>query len=466
MPELPEVEIVKRVVSPLIVGRTIQKIDILREQTILGDAHIFKKTLENAKCLSLSRIGKFLMFHFDEDRVIISHLRMEGKFYELLPDEKNTKYARVVFHLDNGHRLVFDDMRCFGIMKLADRKTYLKEKEIAKLGPEPADVKDVKALYNKWKDKKVAIKTLLLSQEVVAGLGNIYVDEALFASQIHPHTPANFLKLADWKKIIANSVIILNAAIESGGSTIKSYHPGKGINGNFQLSIQVYGKANESCPVCGKTLRKTVTNGRGTTFCPRCQIKRGSPLLVAITGEAASGKSTVLNIFKKEGFATISSDDIVKELYKKEEVINEINTKLGTTFSGEVDKTELRRLLSEDDKKKRTVEKIIHPLVKEEIIAWTQSVKEPLKVVEVPLLYESKMDNLFDYIIATSSSKKEHLLKQRSPLSAEEIKKINLSNKFEEYKENVDFLLKNNSTIEDLETNTIEIINKLISYLN
>ena len=93
MPELPEVEIVKRVVSPLIVGRTIQKIDILREQTILGDAHIFKKTLENAKCLSLSRIGKFLMFHFDEDRVIISHLRMEGKFYEILPDEKNNKYA-------------------------------------------------------------------------------------------------------------------------------------------------------------------------------------------------------------------------------------------------------------------------------------------------------------------------------------------------------------------------------------
>lgn len=466
MPELPEVETVRKVVSPIIVGRTIKKIDILREQTIIGDAKNFKRSLENAKCLSLSRIGKFLMFHFNDDKVIISHLRMEGKFYELLPNEKNTKYARVVFHLDNGHRLVFDDMRCFGIMKLADEKTYLKEKEIAKLGPEPADVKDVKALYNKWKHKKVAIKTLLLSQEVVAGLGNIYVDEALFASQIHPHTPANLLKLNDWEKIISNSVIILNAAIESGGSTIKSYHPGKGISGNFQLSIQVYGKAKEPCPVCGKRLRKTVTNGRGTTFCPSCQIKRGTPLAVAITGEAASGKSTVLNFFKEQGFAVISSDSIVDELYKKEEVIDEINNKLGTSFKSEVDKVTLRKLLSEDDKKKREIEKIVHPLVKEAIIAWIQSEKEPLKVVEVPLLYESKMDNLFDYVIAVSSSKKEQLLKQRNPQIADEIRKINLSNRFEEYKENIDFLLKNESTVEDLRIETLKIINKLISYLD
>ncbi|NLB49386.1 MAG: bifunctional DNA-formamidopyrimidine glycosylase/DNA-(apurinic or apyrimidinic site) lyase [Erysipelotrichia bacterium] len=468
MPELPEVEIVKQVVSPLIVNRRIEKIVVLRRQTILGDPEVFSKNLIGATCTHLSRIGKYLMFHFDNQKVIISHLRMEGKFYEILPDEKDSKYARVVFYLDNGHRLSFDDMRCFGIMKLADEQTYLKEKELTKLGLEPFDIKekDIALIYQKSKERKIPIKSFLLNQETITGLGNIYVDEVLFATKIHPHTPTNLITLNDWKKIVEHSARILTSAIKAGGSTVKSYHPGKGISGDFQLFLKVYGKAGQKCLNCDAILRKTVTGGRGTTYCPHCQIKRNSSLLIAITGPAGSGKSTILNNFKVRGFATLSSDDVVKELYKKENVVRLINEKFGTDFKNEVDKNALRQILIADSKKIKELEKIVHPLVKKEIITWVKNSKPSLKVVEVPLLYEAKMSNMFDYVIGVISDKTNERLALRDPHSAKDIQQINALNQFSQYKKNLDFLIENNSSLDDLNRKSEKIINILKSYLN
>ena len=120
MPELPEVETVKRVLEKIVIGRTITKIDILRQSSVPGDKDLFVSSLTGKKFLSMSRIGKFLIFHLNEDKVIISHLRMEGKYYELEEKEENTKYSRVVLHLDNGHKLCYDDSRCFGYLRLSD----------------------------------------------------------------------------------------------------------------------------------------------------------------------------------------------------------------------------------------------------------------------------------------------------------------------------------------------------------
>lgn len=466
MPELPEVETVKNVIKPIIVGHKVVEIDVLRAKTILGDVSLFKKEIEGKTCTNITRIGKFIIFHFDNQRVIISHLRMEGKFYELNKNEPYTKYARVVYKLDNGHRLCFDDMRCFGIMKLSIESNYKKEKELAKLGPEPFDVKDINAIYKANKNKKGPIKSALLDQSIIAGLGNIYVDEVLYLSNIHPHTPTNLVSLKEWQKIIDNSVKVLNEAIKSGGSTIRSYHPGKGIDGSFQLQLHAYGKEGEKCPLCGSIMRKTKTGGRGTTFCPKCQIKKGGPILVAITGKAGSGKSTVLNEFKEKGFDTLSSDLIVMDLYSKAEVIDLINKRFNTKFTDRVDKNVLRELVLNDSKKKKELERIIHPLVKKEIISWVKKSKSDIKVVEVPLLYESKMENLFDYIIATNSNKSAELLKSRDGTIAKKIAEINKSNQYEQYKNKVDFVINNNSTLNDLKIETDEIISRLISYLN
>ena len=191
---------------------------------------------------------------------------------------------------------------------------------ISKLGPEPFDVKDVSKLMKQVSKVKKPIKTTLLDQTVITGLGNIYVDETLYASHIHPLTPANLITLDEWNKIIKNSVEILNIAIKMGGSTIKSYHPGKDIDGNFQTRIKIYGKSGETCPTCGHTFRFIKVGGRGTTFCPVCQRKVGEVQNIGLTGKIASGKSSALDIYKKLGAATISSDEIVSELYKKKEV--------------------------------------------------------------------------------------------------------------------------------------------------
>ena len=214
MPELPEVETVKRVLLPIVKGRTIKEVEVLRKTIVNNLENEFISFIKNETVLDMSRIGKFLIFHLTHDKVLISHLRMEGKYIELLENEDNTKYARVVFHLDNGHKLCYDDSRSFGRMIMSNEKDYLNEKEIAKLGPEPFDVDDVSPLLEKAKRISLPIKTALLSQELITGLGNIYVDEVLFASKIHPLTPAKLINKNEWKKIIAESKRILSEAIE------------------------------------------------------------------------------------------------------------------------------------------------------------------------------------------------------------------------------------------------------------
>ncbi len=381
MPELPEVETVKNVLIPIVENRTIVNIDIYRNGTIEGDANKFQNSLTGEKFLSVSRIGKYLIFHLTNDKVIISHLRMEGKYYDYSEDEPDSKYAKVVFHFDNKRKLCYDDSRCFGILKLSSENEYKNEEMISKLGPEPFYVSDVKGIMEQVKRVKKPIKTTLLDQTIITGLGNIYVDETLYMSHIHPLTPACLITKKEWEIIISNASTILKKAIELGGSTIKSYHPGKDIDGNFQTRIQIYGKEGEICPTCGHTYRFIKVGGRGTTFCPVCQRKKGTPQNIGLTGKIASGKSLALSIYKELGAATLSSDEIVKELYKREDVTSLIEKTLKMKFSSNLVNTdELRNHLLLNPKDKKKLEKIVHPLVEKEIVNF---------------FFHQWMDNLF-----------------------------------------------------------------------
>ena len=463
MPELPEVETVKNVLIPIIKNRTIIKIDVLRMSTIHGDVDEFVKTLEGKTFLNISRIGKFLIFHLNEDLVFISHLRMEGKYYELLKNEENSKYARVVFHLDNGHKLCYDDSRCFGMMKLSNEKDYKNLKDIAQLGPEPFDIKDINYLINRCKKSSLPIKSTLLDQTLMTGLGNIYADEVLFASKIHPLTPTYMINKKQWELIIKNSIEILNKAIEYGGSTIKSYHPGKDIDGNFQTVLKAYGKKDEPCPNCGSIMRFMKVNGRGTTYCPKCQKQLTEKLKVAIYGKIASGKSTVLKQFADKGYYTISSDEIVANLYKQEKVAKLIGDEFGLDFKKEVDKNTLRQYLNDYPKSKKKLEKLVHPLVKNEILQIFKTINSRIIVVEVPLLYEAKMDNLFDVIIAVDIplNKQIKLLKDRNKDSAEQLLKINANHQFDENKKKADYVISNTTDLKGLSRKVNIIINEL-----
>lgn len=454
MPELPEVETIRKVLLPIVKNNRIEKIDIYRSKTIEGDAKEFVEELTHETFLDVSRIGKYLIFHLTNDKVIISHLRMEGKYYEFLENEEDSKYAKVVYHLSNGKKLCYDDSRCFGILKLSNEDSYLKEEMISKLGPEPFDVKDVKSIFNKVKKVSKPIKTTLLDQTLITGLGNIYVDETLYASHIHPLTPANKITLKEWEVIIDNAKKILNIAIEMGGSTIKSYHPGKDIDGNFQTRIKIYGKQGETCPTCGHTFRFIKVGGRGTTFCPVCQRKVDNKINIGLTGKIASGKSTVLKMYKELGAATISSDEIVKSLYQKEEIARLIEKTLKIKFSTElVNSNELRNHLLINPKDKKKLEKIIHPLVEKEIINFLSTCSNPIRVVEVPLLFEAKLDHYFDTIVVIDIDEKVQLerIKNRDKEKALYLLEINKSNKIDENKNKATYLINNSSTLKDLE---------------
>ena len=468
MPELPEVETVKRVLLPIVKDRTIKKIEVLRKSIVNNKEDEFISYYTNERFLDISRIGKFLIFHLTNDKVLISHLRMEGKYIELLEEDANTKYARVVFHLDNNHKLCYDDSRSFGRMIINDESNYRNEKELSKLGPEPFDVSDVSFLVNKTKRMNLPIKTALLTQELITGLGNIYVDEVLFASKIHPLTPAKLIKRNEWEKIIEESKRILNAAILAGGSTIKSYHPGKDIDGNFQTSLLAYGRNGQKCVVCHTNMRFIKVNGRGTTFCPHCQIKLGKPLKIAIVGKIASGKSAVLNVFKELGYLSLSSDEIVHNLYERKEIQDLIIKRF--KLKGDAD---FLTMLTEHLKVKKQdldrLEKIVHPLVKKEIESEFKKSSSPLLVAEVPLLFKAKMENMFDVIIGVDISETNQLkrLEIRDQEKSAFLKRINdLNNMFEEHRQDLDFVVDNNSDLKSLEKQTKLVINKVLSRLD
>ena len=462
MPELPEVETVKRVLEKIVIGHQITKIEILRKSSVPGNQEQFISSLEGETFLSMSRIGKFLIFHLSHDRVIISHLRMEGKYYELDELEPNTKYSRVVLHLENGHKLCYDDSRCFGYLRLSDETSYKEDKELAKLGPEPWDA-NIKKIMKQVKKSSLPIKSALLSQELMTGLGNIYVDETLYACNIHPLIPANKISEKEWESIKKEASRILKEAIVSGGSTIKSYHPGKDIDGNFQSQLLAYGKSGEKCPKCGAIFRFIKVGGRGTTFCHNCQSYHGKQLKVAITGKISSGKSTVTQIFNDNGYPTLSTDKVVQDLYKQEKVAKLINSTFGLPESKEVNRDLLRNYLVKNPKDIKKVNKLVWPLVKDESILWMKEHPTGIVVVEVPLLFESKMNHLFDVIIGVEApmEKQLSLLKNRNQDSHEQLQKINAQSQFDENKKKADFIIHNDADLKSLTKKVKDIINKL-----
>lgn len=271
MPELPEVETVKETLKRQVLNRTIQKVDIYWDNIIaVPDVKTFQKQIQSQKIIDIRRRGKWLLFELN-DYYLLSHLRMEGKYF-LKNDEPVSKHEHVIFHLDNGSQLRYHDTRKFGKMYLLDKTKAMNEKPLNELGLEPwDDGLTVEYLKEKLKNKKLPIKTVLLDQSIIAGIGNIYDDEILFRSKINPKRQANELKNKDLENIIVNTKITLEKAITLGGTTIRSYTSSEGVHGRFQNELLIHTK--EICPECGNKVTKIVVGGRGTYYCPKCQKK-------------------------------------------------------------------------------------------------------------------------------------------------------------------------------------------------
>lgn len=400
MPELPEVQTVINILKPLVVNKTISDVLVYRKKNIENDTDFFVSTLKNSTIKDISRVGKFIVFHLNIPFVLVSHLRMEGKYFLKKENAKQEKHDIAAFIFKDGDKLVYNDTRKFGILKLVDSKNYLELAPLNNVGPDPFMLKDTSRLKGAFKNKHIAIKTALLDQSIMSGLGNIYVDEVLYECRIHPETPANLITISELNDILKYSKIILQKAIEAGGSTIKSYHPQEGVDGSFQINLKVYGKKDGKCPRCSHYLRKIFVNGRGTTYCPKCQKNPSLKKVVAITGPVGSGKSSVSKMFESLGYKYLSSDKIVHDLYKDKKVQEKIASFIPDLVikNGEIDRDFLRQYLLQNPNKKNRLEKYVHSLVSDIIVDEIKNSKQNI-VMEVPLLFESHLDDFADDII-------------------------------------------------------------------
>lgn len=270
MPELPEVETVRNGLKKKVLNKKITNCKVLYNGIIAyPDVNNFIKNITNQTINDILRRGKFLMFELD-DYYLISHLRMEGKYFIKNLDENLNKHDHIIFTLNNEEELRYNDTRKFGKMYLV-KKDELDISPISKLGLEPWDKSLTKEYLKEKLNKKKAIKTLLLDQSIIVGIGNIYADEILFLSKIHPETEGHNLTSKNLQDIIENTKNVLEKAIKSGGTTIHTYTSVDGITGRFQQELLVHSKKSVPCPNCKTEILKIVVNGRGTYYCPKCQ---------------------------------------------------------------------------------------------------------------------------------------------------------------------------------------------------
>lgn len=276
MPELPEVETVRRGLTKLVEGSTIKSVDVLYPKMVNLPPKDFENALKGKKIDRIDRRGKYLLIRLSDHLTIVSHLRMEGK-YDVEPDGAPLdKHTHVVFHLTDGRELRYNDTRKFGRMNLVDTGTEMAVAGLKTIGPEPTEqaltLDYITAIFKK--SRKV-IKPFLLDQSNIAGLGNIYADEVLWLSKINPKQPVNSLKPAQIKRLRKNIITEIQMAIDGHGTTVHSYSTAYGEAGNFQNHLNVYGRQGEPCPRCGTKIVKIKLAQRGTHYCPKCQPLRG-----------------------------------------------------------------------------------------------------------------------------------------------------------------------------------------------
>ena len=274
MPELPEVETVRRGLEKLILGKKISNIEIHYPKMIKTDLEQFQKEMPGQVIQTMGRRGKYLLFYLS-NKVLISHLRMEGKYFYYPDQVPERKHAHVFIHFEDGGTLVYEDVRKFGTMELLAPELLDSDFISKKLGPEPSEQDfDLESLKLALKKSKKPIKPHLLDQTLVAGLGNIYVDEVLWRAKVHPSRTSNSLTTQEARKVHDETINVLGQAVEKGGSTIRTYTNAFGEDGTMQELHQVYDKAGQACSRCGTSIEKIQLGGRGTHFCPNCQRRK------------------------------------------------------------------------------------------------------------------------------------------------------------------------------------------------
>lgn len=281
MPELPEVETVRRQLAHEFTGATIKRVEVRFGKKLSPHPKTFVKEIEGKKITGVERRAKLLMIKLSGGLTMLIHLKMTGRL--LLRDKKSeppNKHTHVIFHLNDGRELRWEDWRQFGFIHLTDDAGVERYLDKQAYGPEPLDpsfsAKKMALCLRSHPKKK--IKPLLLEQSCIAGIGNIYAAEALWYAKIHPMTPVGKIDDAHMKALHKGLVSVLKAAIPAGGSSADAYVDVYGHQGTFVPKLKVYGREGKPCRRCGTALKNLVIGGRSTIYCPSCQTSpRPSP---------------------------------------------------------------------------------------------------------------------------------------------------------------------------------------------
>ncbi len=272
MPELPEVETVRNELEPHVVGRSISGVTLFWEGMLRQPSPAeFYSRISRQEITGLSRRGKYLIFSLSSGDLLVIHLKMSGSLIVGKDSSEPPKYSRAIIRLDNGTSIFFSDPRKFGTMQLVKDKTSV----LGKLGPEPLEADFTpEVLARRLSKRKAPIKAVLLDQGFIAGIGNMYADEALFFAGIHPLRPANSLSQDEVARLHSAIQQVLSSAITNKGASIVNYLRPGGEQGTAQFQFKVAHGRGKNCPNCGTLLKRIVVRNRGTYFCPKCQPEK------------------------------------------------------------------------------------------------------------------------------------------------------------------------------------------------
>jgi formamidopyrimidine-DNA glycosylase len=273
MPELPEVETIRRQLEPEVVGRRIESLEVLDPRwTEPVPAREVEEACRGRVIEALERRGKWLLVRLEGGRTLVMHLRMTGNLV-LADGDGDERFLRVVIRLDHGRRLLFSDARRFGtgvVVEDSELEDFLRPRA----GIEPlSDELSAEALGELAAGRRAPLKSFLMVQSGIAGIGNIYADEALWRARLHPLSPAGSMRPEHWESLRAGIVETLEAGLANGGASVDDYRDARGEQGTMQDEFLVHTREGQPCPRCGETIRRIVLGRRSTYFCPGCQIR-------------------------------------------------------------------------------------------------------------------------------------------------------------------------------------------------
>src|SRR5690554_2698372 len=448
MPELPEVETIRRNLNTVLKNEVIHDV-IVFYRPIVSNILDFEDKLKGQRIHEVARKAKYLKFILD-DYCLISHLRMEGKYFM---NKNHSKHTHVVFKLKSGHQLSYEDTRKFGrfeIIDIKDKDTYLNR--VKNLAKDPKDI-DIDTFYDGFRSRSKTIKEILLDQTIIGGIGNIYANEILYLSKIHPAKKGNLITKKEAETLLQKSIKVLNKAIQMGGTTIDTYES-LGHKGMFQQELHVHGQTGKTCQYGHDTIIKFQLKGRGTYICPSCQPS----YVLAITGGIATGKSTVSQYLKRLGFVVIDADSIVGKLYEDEAVVK----KIADTFNLNIpiDKAKLANIVFKEPKERKKLETILHPLVFEQIQAKKETYNEHILFLDIPLLFEAGYSTYDESLLIDASRDNQvmRLMKRNRYTKKEASIRIDAQMPLSEKRKLATVVIENNDSIESL----YEKIDKLL----